>query len=492
MSVDAVAKSPAQPEPPMPIRWSGPQGIALQLAVALGLGAWHCIALARQLDFGSFDDLVRTVLSRAWSERPYLLTPDLYWMPVPAIARGAVLYAIERFVAVGPEAGVFLFRLVSMAYLWGAWRLLAGAIQKLGGGWVAILAFTIGMAINFGTFEFSAASLSEPDALFWTALAFRLLVSMDSARAREMMRVLGLGAALAVLCLTRYEAWPLAALIAVALPFLYRGQGVGFARWSGMLLPMGAIGAWLMASWAIHGSPFAFVAHGTRYVDALDMGNFAPRFAKSFLKLQAAFIPISFALAPGQVWRMRREAEGRWLGAILLILAAWTLFKLWKIDLTWRYAWEFCIFLMLAGALAMERRHAGASRRVLASLLGLLALASLCSLGWGVTRQQPYIPADVREFARSVQRESREGLIYILDAYEPEVAADFQAFRCIMDMRRITTCDWIQACDGLDRAKIELYDIRFVVARHKPKEIALEDLPFAETKSGWRAWRIVR
>ena len=467
---------------------------ALQCLVLALLFSWLGLSLWLGLDIHNFDDLVRTVLAKAWVQDPFFFTEDVYWLPLPFLARGGGAWVLDLIGLGSTAADLLILRLVSIAYLWGTWRLLSASMGLAGAGPFALALFTLAFTMNFGTLEFAGSALSEPDFLFWISLVLWILIRGESGQSMGPLRTGGLGVALMLACMTRYEAWGLTVAVAAALAFRNRRRPGPFWRWWGLALPAVPIAAWVIFSYLRFEDPIHFLRLGEGYVDSPSLARLVTRSAIGFFKLNPILTPLLLVFGIGELVRRRRDRSMFWIALLAGVVGAWALYKLWSIETITRhetrYAWDVTVLLATAGAMGLER----AARRldpqaVRAAAAGLIGL-SIMLLGWQLKVEEPYLPPDLRRFCRSVDGVATGGKILLRDCSAPESEFELQVFRALVDLPKLVLCDWIEACDSLDSSKISDHGLSMLVTRVPTEEPALYSSPIITSELGWTAWRI--
>ena len=461
----------------------------LGVAVLAALLALHAYLVLRGLDFRDYDDLIRTVLARAWADHPYYMIGDGYWLTLPAIVRGAWLSLFPAAIMAQPLLVLWLLRLVTTAYLWGCWRLLAEALRLLGGGRRAIFLMTAFFLLNGGTLHFAASNYSEPDATFWTLAA---LVAVMGGLARggfSTRRMLVYGLALAAACQTRYEVWIFPPVLGAFILLSPRGARRPWAWWAGLLLPALPIGAWLGMT-ALHlGSLFHFFQQNRGYFGLYRPPDPWMALVKCFLKIHPLWLPLAALLGAAEFFRRRAERAVQCYAAVAALLLAWSVYRLWMHVMTLRFTWDATLLLGGAGALALERacrgRHGAVARRLTAALM----ILSLVLFGWMIGRQQPsYIPAPLRAFAGAVRQRTAGGKILLCDHLAPDQVCALQTFRVFISPDRLVLSDWLVKSGALPPEALTANRIGYILGRKDPGPLAAGPPLLADSQSGWQLW----
>lgn len=216
----------------------------------------------------SDDDFARVVIAEQWARAPRLDASGTSWLPLPFWITGAAMKAagrsldVARVVAVATGAG-------AAVVIWLAARWMGESRRAALGG--AVLAAVFPWSARLG-----AATVPELASAALGLLGAASLVPERDGRAGA-RRVWG-ALAIAGASLSRYEAWPMAAVFAAVCVveavkgWGARGRGGGKDR--GMLgaaavIALGGPIAWMVGNRLTHGDPLHFVARVTAYRRAL-------------------------------------------------------------------------------------------------------------------------------------------------------------------------------------------------------------------------------
>ncbi len=216
------------------------------------------IALVSWLGFRqiSDDDYARTVIAESFARAPKLDPSGTSWLPFPFWTTGAAMMAFGRSLGVA-RAVAYAASGVGAAVFFLALRR-AGASRAMGA------AATIVASVSSWNLWVGAAPVPEGFTGSLMAAAMLGLVRKGDDAAPAWLAP----AALALVCaLSRYEAWPMAAVIAIAAALgAWRGpRGVLVAAALAAAGPL----AWMLWNRIDHGSALHFVARVTRYRHAI-------------------------------------------------------------------------------------------------------------------------------------------------------------------------------------------------------------------------------
>lgn len=239
-------------------RAAGAPARARRAVDALGVGAAKLAVSAAILSLGftavSDDDYARLVIAQRFAEAPSLDPSGTSWLPLPFWVYGFAfrLFGTEPSVARGVA---LLLGALSVVGVWWAARLL-GASR---GG--AVFAGVLSAAFPWSAW-LGAAPLPE-------APAAGLLVVALATLSQESVRLRAVGAlAVAAACFCRYEAWPIAFVVALfaAVDARRKRQRELVAV---ALVSLGPIVLWLLHGVFRHDDALFFVRRVTAYRQAL-------------------------------------------------------------------------------------------------------------------------------------------------------------------------------------------------------------------------------
>jgi hypothetical protein len=230
--------------------------VAALVALKLAIGAW---VLRLGFTHVSDDDFARTVIAERFAHAPALDPSGTSWLPLPFWVEGGAMAAFGRSLAVARAVALALSAAaVAAPYL---------AIRTVGAPRaVALAATATAMALPWNAW-LGVATVPEG----WTgALVGACVIAMALDRARPWA-----AAGLLVASLSRYEAWPAAAMVAaLALVSLARG---GSARREVPCVLLAAVGplGWMAWNAYAHDSAIHFVSRVTAFrhaIGAADLG----------------------------------------------------------------------------------------------------------------------------------------------------------------------------------------------------------------------------
>jgi hypothetical protein len=235
---------------------------ALAFVVARGLGFDHV----------SDDDFARVTIAQSFAHAPTLDPSGTSWLPFPFWALGSVMLAFGRSLSVARSA--------SIAFASAAAVLPYVALRMTGASRLAAM-----LALAFATLSpwslwLGAATVPESFTASFTASAAIALGSLRGPRLPLGARI-AFALALVAACLSRYEPWPVAAVLAVVLAVRGvrdgkrdgdgDGDHAGGRRQDLALAALVAAGPLLWMAWNAHahGDPLHFFQRVARFKRAL-------------------------------------------------------------------------------------------------------------------------------------------------------------------------------------------------------------------------------
>ncbi len=209
----------------------------------------------------SDDDYARTVIAESFAHAPRLDPSGTSWLPLPFWLTGATMMAFGRSLATA-RGLAFVLGTAAPLVLYGAMR----AVQVprisalLGAGLAALTPWSVWLGV---------ATVPEGWAGLLAAAALVLLAD------RRPAALTAAGAFSLVAALSRYEAWPIAAMVACVAGWRAMKAERGERRGLTTAAALAALGplAWMAWNAHAHGSPVHFLARVTNYRKALGGGG---------------------------------------------------------------------------------------------------------------------------------------------------------------------------------------------------------------------------
>lgn len=239
----------------------------------------------------SDDDYARVVIAERWAAAPRLDPSGTSWLPLPLWMQGAAMAVLGPGLAAA-RAAALVSGLAAAALIYIAARWIWAADDERTARWAAasgaILASCLPLAARLGV-----ATVPElPTAALTLVAVASVAESPPSSpplptqrgdrgvRCSETWGQRRLGGACAILAasLSRYEAWPIAALLAAWLGVdAYRARGAARARaaFAACVAAAGPL-AWIAHNRVAHGDAFAFAGRVAAYRRALGEGGAGP------------------------------------------------------------------------------------------------------------------------------------------------------------------------------------------------------------------------
>lgn len=199
--------------------WSR-RALLLDIVVIAGLHALACV-VARVLGFDhvSDDDFARVTIAQMFARAPRLDPSGTSWLPAPFWVLGGLMAVLGRSLAVAHAASIALSSLAAAAPFFA---LRFAGVPRGHALAATALTFATPWAIWLG-----AATVPESFTASLTAAGVIGLTAMSSPAVQPSAKSLAVasrhrapvlfGLAIALACLSRYEPWPVAAALAIAL-----------------------------------------------------------------------------------------------------------------------------------------------------------------------------------------------------------------------------------------------------------------------------------
>jgi hypothetical protein len=242
--------------------------VSRELVVIVAVHAAACaLVLALGFDHVSDDDFARVTIAQSFAHAPKLDPSGTSWLPFPFWALGSVMMAAGRSLAVARVASIVLASLAAaLAYL---------ALRAVGASRASSL-----LALAFATLSpwslwLGASTVPESFTASFTAAA-----AIGLGARGTVPRGARVGFALAMLaaCLSRYEPWPVAAVLALVLALRAVSVSSGAPRERRLdlvlagLVALGPL-AWLAWNAHAHDDAFHFFQRVARFKRALGEGT---------------------------------------------------------------------------------------------------------------------------------------------------------------------------------------------------------------------------
>jgi hypothetical protein len=295
---------------------------------SVALVALKCAVSAWALHVGfthvSDDDYARVTIAQAFVHAPHVDPSGTSWLPFPFWLNGVVMMALGRSLAVA--RGVAIASAVVGAIVVHRTLLRVGVRP-----WAAFVGVAVAMGTPWSTW-LGVATVPEALCAALIATGALCLAGVRSPRsiAWPLNRWIG-GVALAIACLSRYEAWPVAAVFAVGCAvsaFAARDEapdGDNRERWldllAGALSCAGPI-AWLCWNAHVHDDAMHFLARVAAYrvrVTNVTTPVSSTLYPETFVHAGPLTLALAACGAPGALFD--RDLRRRWAWPLLAILA---------------------------------------------------------------------------------------------------------------------------------------------------------------------------
>jgi hypothetical protein len=207
-----VAGKKKPPAAPKPASDTTGRGLLIGAVAIFALHAFACMWI-RNLGFDhiSDDDFSRVTIAQGFAHDAHLDPSGTSWLPFPFWIMGLGMKVLGRELATARGLAIF-FSSLAAPLPWIALRLTKVPTWRAFGA----LVFALGSPWAIWT---GAATVPESFTASLTAAALIALASADTLHRRALI---GFGAAMLAACFSRYEAWPAAAVAAIALGVKFR------------------------------------------------------------------------------------------------------------------------------------------------------------------------------------------------------------------------------------------------------------------------------
>jgi hypothetical protein len=292
-----------------------------EVAIVAALHALACVAvLGLGFDHVSDDDFARVTIAQAFAHAPKLDPSGTSWLPFPFWSLGSVMVVAGRSLAAARAASI-AFASLAAVLPYVALRM-TGATRRAA---LFALAFA---TLSPWSLWLGAATVPESFTASFTAAAAIALGSLREPRLPLSARI-GFALALLAACLSRYEPWPVAAVLAIVLAVrALRGLGAsrepdtGNGRGDLVVAAIVAVGPLLWLAWNAHahGDALHFFQRVARFKRALGEGS--PGTLDALLLYPRLFVTrrpdivlaLALAFTAGHVFvRSRAEVRSAWL-----------------------------------------------------------------------------------------------------------------------------------------------------------------------------------
>jgi hypothetical protein len=374
-------------------------------APALGLLGLKLAVSAWVLHIGfthvSDDDYARVVIAERFARAPSFDPSGTSWLPFPFWLSGAAMATFGRTLAVARWVAVVSSVVGALAVLrallgagtkpWVAWTGVALAMSAPWSAWLGVA--TVPEALTASLIAAAALSIAQPRRRLWGALA------------------------VAVASLSRYEAWPVALVLASVCVVAAAGRSSLSPRARAMQLGAAAVAlggpiAWLAWNASAHGDALAFLARVAAYRARVAPGSIGSwtLFPRALVGAGGGAVLVGLLGAPG-AW-LDRDLRARWLapfGAMLAMAAFLVEGGLHDGAPTHHAARAMIALFWLSTAFGVDGMRSFAVRvawgrpKREALLVGLVVAAGLaCGAMW---------PSEVAEYPGRSPNEDRSGQI---------------------------------------------------------------------------------
>ena len=291
-----------------------------ELVVYAGIAVVHTIAcvLARALGFDhvSDDDFARVTIAQTFAHAPTLDPSHTSWLPFPFWILGGLMLLVGRSLLAAQALSITLASLAATTpYL--ALRYVGVPQNRALLGWT--FAFGTPWALWLG-----AATVPESFTASLTAAGVIGLGGTSELTLARVQRAWPFALAITAACLSRYETWPAAAVLAIALARLLVARHDA-RPWRGIAIALCVAGplAWMAWNAHAHDGPLHFFRRVSSFKRAIGDGSTSTLgslllYPRLLVSTRPEVTLAAIALLPGL---RARETRQRWLVPLLCVAA---------------------------------------------------------------------------------------------------------------------------------------------------------------------------
>lgn len=290
------------------------RGVLADYIILAVLHAALCVFVRRYgFDHVSDDDFARVTIAQAFAHKPRLDPSGTSWLPFPFWMHGGLMFVTGRSLQMARAVSIALASAAATApYV--AMRLVGVSRPRA----LAGVAFAI-----LSPWSIWLGATTVPESMT-ASLAAAGVIALGAKNGGDRRGSLWFGLAFLAACLSRYEPWPMAALIALVVAVrAVQKDGHGPRRVALVLLL--AVGPLFWMAWnaKTHGSALHFFHRVSTFKRALGEGAGSPAAALAmFPKLLFRARPDVLIAALGALFFLgRKELRDRWLFPLLAVIA---------------------------------------------------------------------------------------------------------------------------------------------------------------------------
>jgi len=290
------------------------RGVLADYIILAVLHAALCVFVRRHgFDHVSDDDFARVTIAQAFAHKPKLDPSGTSWLPFPFWLQGGLMFITGR--------SLQMARAVSIALASAAATVPYVAMRLSGASRTGALAGVAFAILSPWSIWLGATTVPES---MTASLAAAGVIALGAKNAGDKRGSLWFGLALLCACLSRYEPWPMAALIAlITAARAIQKDGHGPRRVVLVLLVVLGPVFWMFWNKHAHGSAFHFFQRVSTFKRAIGEGAQDPKAAFAmFPKLLLAARPEVIIATLGALFFMgQRPLRDRWLLPLVAVLA---------------------------------------------------------------------------------------------------------------------------------------------------------------------------
>lgn len=280
----------------------------LDAALVAGLHALACVLVrAGGFDHVSDDDFARVTIAQAFAHAPRVDPTGTSWLPFPFWVIGTAMTVLGRSLAIARGVSI------AAASLAAATPYLALRLTGVTRG-PALLGVAFAVLSPWSLWLGAATVPESATASLAAAGAIALGARRDPGEGPPARALPWFGVALLAACLSRYEPWPAAAVVAIAIAVGARRTRGGRAIALAAIVALGPV-AWMLWNAHAHGSPIHFFHRVSRFKRAIGEGSGGDLAALlAYPRLLVTTRPDVAVAAAGAALLLRRpDVRARWL-----------------------------------------------------------------------------------------------------------------------------------------------------------------------------------
>ncbi|MBS2016682.1 MAG: hypothetical protein JST00_27610 [Deltaproteobacteria bacterium] len=289
-------------------------GVLADFIILAVVHAALCVFVRKHgFDHVSDDDFARVTIAQAFAHKPRLDPSGTSWLPFPFWVHGGLMLVTGRSLLMARSVSIALASVAATApYV---------AMRQAGASRAGALTGVAFAILSPWSIWLGATTVPESTTASLAAAGVIGLGMKDGGNARAAW---WWAICLLAACLSRYEPWPMAAVVAVVMAArAVRKDGHGPRRVGLLLLVVLGPAFWMLWNAHAHGSAVHFFHRVSNFKRAIGEGASDPRAALAMFPrlLFAARPDVLVATLGALVFLFRKRIRDRWLFALLAVIA---------------------------------------------------------------------------------------------------------------------------------------------------------------------------